>query len=292
MGTRIAKKLANGGHTVHVWNRTFTDATALAATEKTITAHKEITELLSALPSPKIVWVMVLSGEATEAVLREIVPSLSSQDILIDAANSNFHDTDRRAKEFPVRFLGIGVSGGIIAEKEGYPCMVGGDTSAYETIKPILDTLGSPHGGHAFFGPGGAGHFVKMVHNGIEYGIMQSMAEGFDVLKHAPYAYDLSEVSALWKKGSLVSGFILDRTHEVLTKDQSLDTIVGNVTELGEARWTVEQAKQEHVNVPIIEASFNYRIQSHTDEAIQKSFTAKLLAAIRNAFGGHAVLKK
>lgn len=292
MGSRIAGKLAHGGATVHVWNRTNTTAMSLATTHSAMIAHDTVASLIAALPNPKIVWVMVPSGNATEAMLQEIVPLLSADDILIDAANSNFHDTDRHAKEFPVRFLGIGVSGGIIAEREGYPCMVGGDRSAYDELMPLLDLLAVPHGGHAYLGPGGAGHFVKMVHNGIEYGMMQSLAEGFTVLKHAPYPYDLSLVSALWQKGTLVSGFLLDRTHDVLVHDQSLDTVIGSVAESGEARWTVEEAKSEHVAVPVIAASLQYRLDSQTDQTVQQSFTAKLLAAIRNAFGGHAVLKK
>ncbi len=293
MGSRVATKLSRGGHNVHVWNRTPDVAAALVSDNPGMNAHADIDTLLAALPSPKIVWVMLPSGEVTEEMLHNIAPKLSTNDVLINAANSNFHDTDRHANEFAhVRFLGIGVSGGIIAERDGYPCMVGGDKSAYETIVPLLDTLAVPKGGHAYFGPGGAGHFVKMVHNGIEYGIMQSLAEGFDVLKHAPYDMDLAAVASLWQKGSLVSGFLLDRTQEVLAKDQTLADVVGKVAESGEARWTVAEAKAEQIPVPIIQASLEYRIQSQTDTSIQQSFTAKVLAAMRNAFGGHAVDKK
>ncbi len=295
MGSRIAAKLAAGGHTVHVWNRTPEVAEALVTKQKTITAHNEVTALLTALPSPRIVWVMLPAGSATNEMFGAVVPALSSEDILIDAANSRFSDSDRHAEACAaksVRFLGIGVSGGIVAERQGYPLMVGGDRLAYEAVKPMLDTLALPNGGHTYFGAGGAGHFVKMVHNGIEYGIMQSLAEGFDVLKHAPYTFDLAAVSNLWQKGTLVSGFLLDRADDVLSRDQKLDDVVGQVAETGEARWTVEQAKVENVPVPIIEASLAYRVRSQTDQIIQQSFTAKLLAAIRNAFGGHKVTQK
>jgi len=295
MGSRIASKLSKGGHVVHVWNRTPDVATQLAASHPGMTVHKDVSDLLAVLPTPKIVWVMLPSGEATETMLHAIVRQLALQDILINAANSNFHDTDRHAKECAangIRFLGIGVSGGVIAEHDGYPCMVGGDRSAYETIAPILDTLAVPKGGHTYFGAGGAGHFVKMIHNGIEYGIMQSLAEGFDVMKHSSYGLDLAAVAALWQKGTLVSGFMLDRTADVLARDQALLDVVGKVAESGEARWTIEEAKAEKIPVPIIQASFDYRIQSQTDTTIQHSFTAKLLSAMRNAFGGHAVEKK
>lgn len=295
MGSRIAAKFSKGGHTVHVWNRTADVATALASANPGIQAHADVSELLSILPTPKIVWVMVPSGDATEEMLHMIAPKLAAGDVLINAANSNFHDTDRHAKEFEaigIRFLGIGVSGGIVAERDGYPCMIGGDKSAYETIIPLLDALAVPKGGYTYFGAGGAGHFVKMIHNGIEYGIMQSLAEGFDVMKHSSYQLDLAAVASLWQKGTLVSGFLLDRTQEVLSKDQSLNDIVGKVAESGEARWTVDEAKAENVQVPIIAASLDYRLRSQTDNEIQQSFTAKLLAAIRNAFGGHAVDKK
>ncbi len=295
MGSRMAGKLARGGHTVSVWNRSPERAEELVKNVPSVHSYPSIEELVKAMPAPRVLWCMVPAGEPTESLITTVLPLLSSGDMLIDGGNARFSDTERRAAmcaEKSVRFLGIGVSGGIIAETEGYPIMVGGDRSAYDEIVPLLDTLATPHGGHTYFGTGGAGHFVKMVHNGIEYGIMQSLAEGFAVLKNSSYQFDLAQVASLWQKGTLVSGFLLDRTSEVLKEDQNLHPVVGTVAQSGEATWTIEEAKKENVAVPVMEASLAYRIASQSDPEIQLSFTAKLLSAMRKAFGGHAVESK
>jgi 6-phosphogluconate dehydrogenase len=170
--------------------------------------------------------------------------------------------------------------------------MVGGDKSAYETIMPLLDSLAKPNGGHAYFGTGGAGHFVKMVHNGIEYGMMQAIGEGFGVLEKSEYQFDLLEVAKLWQKGTIVSSFLIDRAKDALEKDKKLSDIEGVIASTGEAEWTVNAAKQESVPVPVIEESLEFRRQSQTDMAIQNSFAAKMVAALRREFGGHDVKKK
>ncbi len=188
--------------------------------------------------------------------------------------------------------MGIGVSGGVIAARDGYPLMVGGDRSAYGHIKPILDTLAKPDGGHEYFGEGGAGHFVKMVHNGIEYGYMQSIGEGFGVLEKSPYNLDLVKVAKLYTKGTLVSGFMMDRTVESLEKDPKLEQLDGVIDASGEGEWTINEAKKLNVPVNIIEGSFEFRKKSKTDKNISASFAARLVAALRNAFGGHEVKKK
>ena len=283
MGARMVSKLLKEGHVVVAWNRSPHES-------KTVGTIKELVEGLS---SPRIIWLMLPAGDATEEILKEISKFVEAGDIIIDGGNANFKDTQRRFEKFEsegIKFLGIGVSGGIIAATQGYPLMVGGDKSAYETIIPILDSLGKPHGGHEYFGLGGTGHFVKMIHNGIEYGIMQSLAEGFEVLEKAPYDFDLLKVAKLWQKGTLVSGFMLDRAVDALGSDPKLSNIVGVVgSATGESIWTIEQAKEEGVRVEIIERSLEYRNRSQTDKNIQKSFTARMLAALRNAFGGHPV---
>ncbi|MDO8620690.1 MAG: decarboxylating 6-phosphogluconate dehydrogenase [Candidatus Levybacteria bacterium] len=284
MGSRMVGKLLQEGHEVVAWNRS----------DNELKNTETVEELVKSLGKPRIVWSMVPAGEATEDILDEVLKFIEKGDIVIDGGNSHFKDTQRRFDNFKkkgIRFLGIGVSGGIIAAKEGYPMMVGGDKSAYELIKPILSSLAKPHGGHEYFGIGGAGHFVKMLHNGIEYGIMQSLGEGFEVLEKAPYKLDLLKVAKLWQKGTLVSGFMLDRTVEVFAKDPTLSDIQGIIAESGEARWTIDQAKEEGVRVEIIERSLDYRKRSQRDKKIQNSFTAKLVAALRNAFGGHKVKK-
>jgi len=287
MGSRIALKLSKEGHEVVGWNRSET-------TLKEINTTIDIKKLISKLSSPRILWLMLPEGEPTQEVISELKKYVEKGDIIIDGGNAHFGDTQRRFEEFKkigVEFLGIGVSGGILAEKNGFPLMVGGSKKAYEYIKPILQSLAKPNGGFEYFGEGGAGHFVKMVHNGIEYGIMQSLGEGFEVLEKSSYKFDLSKVARLWQKGTLVSGFMLDRAADALSQNPKLEGIKGFIEESGEARWTVEEAKKEGVEVDIIERSLEYRKKSQKDEKIQESFTAKMVAALRNTFGGHAVRK-
>lgn len=287
MGSRIALKLSKEGHEVVGWNRSET-------TLKEINTTTDIKKLISKLSSPRILWLMLPEGEPTQEVISKLKKYVEKGDIIIDGGNAHFGDTQRRFEEFKkigVEFLGIGVSGGILAEKNGFPLMVGGSKKAYEYIKPILQSLAKPNGGFEYFGEGGAGHFVKMVHNGIEYGIMQSLGEGFEVLEKSSYKFDLSKVARLWQKGTLVSGFMLDRAADALSQNPKLEGIKGFIEESGEARWTVEEAKKEGVKVDIIERSLEYRKKSQKDEKIQESFTAKMVAALRNTFGGHAVRK-
>jgi 6-phosphogluconate dehydrogenase len=323
MGSRIAQKLYQEGHEVAVWNRTF-DVTenfakslrgpaagfppasapsseasfnkvrAVGSPSSGVTPFKTIEELISKLSSPKIVWLMLPAGEATEDVLNQLKKYLQKDDIVIDGGNANFNDTQRRYQDFRnlgIEFLGIGVSGGLVAFKDGYPLMVGGSKKAYDSIISILDSLSKPNGGHQYFGEGGAGHFVKMVHNGIEYGIMQSLGEGFEVLQKSQYSPNLLDVAKLWQKGTLVCGFMLDRAVDALSQNQNLENMEGPIAESGEARWTIEEAKKEGVQTEIIEASLNYRTSSQTDEKIQKSFTAKMINGLRSAFGGHEIKK-
>lgn len=303
MGSRMASKLLTDNHTVTAWNRpqevelisNFKSQVSESGKIENLTMTTDIGELVKSLKPPRVIWSMVPAGEATQSMLDEVAKHVEKEDIVIDGGNAFYKDTQKRFEDFRakgIRFLGIGVSGGIVAEKEGYPMMVGGDKSAYEYIKPILDSLAKPNGGHEYFGVGGAGHFVKMAHNGMEYGIMQSLGEGFEVLKNSPYSLDLLKIAKLYQKGTLVSGFMLDRAKEVLESDPELTDIVGVIAESGEAKWTVEQAKEEGVNVEIIRHSLDYRRRSQTDLKIQKSYTAKFVAALRNAFGGHEVKKK
>lgn len=303
MGSRMAGKLITENHELVVWNRSPGPVEDLLAESKKlgenahsrIVAAKTLPDLVSKLAGPRVVWMMLPAGEPTESILETLSGLVDPEDIVIDGGNSFYKDTEKRfnrLKERQIKFLGIGVSGGIIAETQGYPLMAGGDKSAYEFIKPALDSLAKPYGGHEYFGSGGAGHFVKMVHNGIEYGIMQSLGEGFAVLQKAPYKLDLLKISRLYQQGTLVSGFMLDRAVEVFTRDPDLADIEGLIAESGEARWTVEQAREEGIDVEIIERSLEYRRRSQTDKQIQNSFAAKLIAALRNAFGGHAVQRK
>lgn len=314
MGSRMVGKLIWEGHELVVWNRSqaaieefksqnsipIRSGSKVKNISQNLKVARTIKDLVLELQSPRIIWLMLpahstssgQAGSPTEEVLDEVSKYVEKDDIIIDGGNSNYKDTQERFENFSkngIRFLGIGVSGGIIAAKEGYPIMVGGSKEAYEHIIPILGSLSKPHGGHQYFGEGGAGHFVKMIHNGIEYGIMQSLGEGFEVLEKAPYSFDLLSVARLWQKGTLVSGFMLDRAVEVLEKDKKLESIDGIIAESGEARWTVDQASEEGVRVEIIERSLDFRRRSQSDKSVSSSFTAKMVAALRNAFGGHSV---
>jgi 6-phosphogluconate dehydrogenase len=188
-----------------------------------------------------------------------------------------------------IHFLGIGVSGGILARENGYPLMAGGSSVGYDLAKPILETLVKPNGGYDYFGTGGAGHFVKMVHNGIEYGMMQSIGEGLEVLEKSDYRFDLPRVTDIWRKGTIISGLLMDLVTKQLEKEPSLNSFEGVVSRSGEGDWTLEAAGEEGANVPVIEASVYFRKDTETEEGLQKSFTAKVLNALRAAFGGHPV---
>ncbi len=302
MGSRMAEKLLREGHQVVVWNRSEEPIRNLEFRIKNSELSLElriaetIEDLINVLEKPRVVWLMLPAGEATNTMLTGVSEFAESGDIVIDGGNSHFTDTDKwfmKLKAKGVRFLGIGVSGGMHAVINGYPLMVGGDASAYQYVTTILDSLAKPHGGHEYFGTGGAGHFVKMVHNAIEYGYMQSLGEGFGVLKNAEYGFDLQRVAQLWQKGTLVSGFMLDRTVDVLEKDSKLSDIAGTIgSASGETVWTIDEARKQDVPIKIIEDSVEFRKQSETDEKIQKSFAAKLVAALRREFGGHEVKKK
>lgn len=295
MGGNMVRKLLVDGHKLVVWNRSPGPLEKLKSEFPDVIVTRSIKELVNSLEKPRVVWSMVLIGDPTEEVLNELEKHIEKRDIIVEGSNANYKDTERRYQHFNkkgIKFLGTGVAGGILGPKEGYAIMAGGDKSAYEYLLPVLDTLVKPKAGHEYFGKGGAGHFVKMIHNGIEYGYMQAIGEGFDILEHSPYKINLLKVSKLWQKSSLVSGFMMDRTVEVLEDDPHLENIVGMIDATGEAQWTVDTARELGIPVEIIEASLEYRKRSKTDAKIQQSYTAKMVAALRHAFGAHAVQKK
>jgi 6-phosphogluconate dehydrogenase len=305
MGSRIATKLYDEGHDIFVWNRSKAPAEELQLKiknlkleidEGTFVIADSIEDLVGKLKSPRVLWLMLPAGEPTQSVIDELSKYLQEGDIVIDGGNAHFKDTERRYEKFKklgIEFLGIGVSGGIIASRNGYPLMVGGSVSAYRYITTILDSLSKPNGGHEYFGEGGAGHFVKMVHNAIEYGYMQSIGEGFEVLEKSEYGFNLEKIASLYRKNTLISGFMMDRTAEVLQKDPKLGKLTGFIGRAsGETAWAIDEAKKENVQMEIIEASLNYRLRSEIDPKIQKSFTARMVAALRNAFGGHEIKKR
>jgi 6-phosphogluconate dehydrogenase len=289
MGANIARRLARNGHSVTVYNRTTEKATQLAKDERGVGAVKSISELTSLKP-PRPIWVMVPSGDATEEMVDDLMKTLSKGDIIIDGGNSYYKDTLRRAKKINdagYRFVDVGTSGGVWGLEEGYSMMIGGDKSTVEILRPIFETLApAPDKGWGHVGPSGAGHFVKMVHNGIEYGAMEAYAEGFEILRaKKDFNLDLYQVAEIWRYGSVVRSWLLDLTASALKEDQNLNHIEGWVADSGEGRWTVAEAIEENVPAPIITLSLLRRLESRQDE----SYAAKLLAAMRNKFGGHPI---
>ena len=278
MGANMTERLREHGHTVETYARTNPERTA-----------NSLVELASKLPQPRTVWLMIPAGDPTENAFQTLLGLLEDGDVLVDGGNSNFRDSQRRAEEAKkksVSFLDAGVSGGIWGLKEGYCVMVGGDAAAYKQIEPFIKDLTEP-GGHAHVGPAGAGHFVKMVHNGIEYGMMQSLAEGFEIMQASEFSPNLHKVAALWQHGSVVRSWLLDLLVLALEEDKNLEKIRGYVDDSGEGRWTVFEAINESVPAPVISASLYARFASRQDE----SYAARINAALREQFGGHAIKK-
>lgn len=291
MGGNMAQRLIQGGHEVVGYNRGTAVTDQLAAEVGLIPAYS-LAEVVEQLAPPRVAWVMVPSGGATEGVVFELGNLLSVGDLVVDGGNSNYKDTMRRGQmlaEKGIDYVDVGTSGGIWGLKEGYSMMVGGTETAVNVLTPALKTLapGEAQGwGHV--GPSGAGHFVKMVHNGIEYGLMQAYAEGFEIMKaKETFGLDLHQISEIWRFGSVVRSWLLDLTANALAEDADLSQIKGFVSDSGEGRWTVFEAIDLDVPAPVITHSLFARFVSRQDE----SFAAKLLAAMRNQFGGHAVVK-
>src|SRR5581483_8891717 len=281
-------RLMKGGHRVVVWNRTKSKIDEHVAMG--MEGAYELNDLPKMLKqSPRIVWFMLPAGQTTDAVMDEVAPLLAQGDILIDGANSRWTDDKRRAAKFQgmgLQYMDAGVSGGVWGLTEGYSVMVGGDKTTFDFCEPIFKTLAPSTGNYGLMGPHGAGHFVKMVHNGIEYGMMQAYGEGFEILKKSEYSPDLLKVAKVWQNGSVVRSWLLDLAIDAFTKHgNDLASIKGYVADSGEGRWTVEAAMAEDVPAPIITTSLIMRFVSLQEE----SFSAQVLAALRNEFGGHAV---
>ncbi len=256
---------------------------------KEIEVVDSLKEMVKRLPSPRVIWVMVPAGDATERVIADLAPMMSPNDILIDGGNSYYKDSVRRCGGLFVRdigFIDVGTSGGIWGHQEGYCLMVGGKPAHVQQCKPIFDTL-APKDGWAHMGAVGSGHFVKMVHNGIEYGLMQAYGEGFEVLYKSEFKPDLHKVSQVWNRGSVVRSWLLELAERALAEESDLKSILPYVPDSGEGRWTIQAAVDEDVPVPVIAASLFARFASRDPY----NFAARLSAALRNQFGGHAIKK-
>ena len=286
MGANMVRRLLRNDHEVIAYNRTPEKTKEIAG--EGAGAAFSIEELVSQLKAPRAVWIMVPAGDATEAQITELLAHLESGDTIIDGGNTNFHDDQRRHAELAakgIRYVDAGTSGGIWGLQVGYCLMVGGDKEAVEPLEPIFKSL-APEGGYLHVGGPGAGHYVKMVHNGIEYGLMQAYAEGFEILHASSYELDLAEISELWMQGSVVRSWLLELAGRAFRANgQDLEHLKGYVADSGEGRWTIQEAIDHDVPAPVITLSLLTRFRSRQED----SYTAKVLAALRNEFGGHEV---
>jgi 6-phosphogluconate dehydrogenase len=288
MGGNMAVRLIRNGHQVVGFARSERSRQEAATQGAEVTASLE--ELAKALDPPRVVWVMVPAGDPTEQVVAQLGEVLAAGDIVVDGGNSLFRDSVRRAAELSrrdVRFVDAGVSGGVWGLKEGYCMMLGGAPEAIDHLRPALDAL-APEDGWAHVGASGSGHFVKMVHNGIEYGLLQAYGEGFEILEKSIYDLNLEQIAELWRHGAVVRSWLLDLLASALSKDPGLRDVAGYVEDSGEGRWTVLTAIDEDVPAPITALSLFARFASRQDE----SFAAKVIAALRHEFGGHAVKER
>jgi len=288
MGANMATRLLRGGHRVVAFD--LNESAIEAAQAEGAEGARTLDEVAAKLEPPRAVWVMVPAGGPTEKTIENLAGHLSSGDIIIEGGNSNYKDSVRRAawlKEKGLHFVDVGTSGGVWGLTEGYSMMVGGEEGIVESLRPIFETLApAPGKGWGRVGPSGAGHFVKMIHNGIEYGMMEAYAEGFELLKaKKEFGLDLHNIAEIWRYGSVVRSWLLDLTAAALSRGQDLEGIKGWVADSGEGRWTVAEAIDQDVPAPIITLSLLMRLVSRQEE----SYAAKLLAAMRNQFGGHEV---
>jgi 6-phosphogluconate dehydrogenase len=309
MGGNMARRLMAGGHRIVAWDRSAEAVVAVAGAGATGAASLD--DLIARLDAPRAVWLMVPAGAPTEQTVAALAGRLQPGDTIIDGGNTHFKDDVRRARTLQskqIHYVDAGTSGGVWGAERGYCLMIGGDHTAVERLTPVFRTLApgegvvertpgmdaatTAHEGFVHCGPAGAGHFVKMIHNGIEYGLMQSYAEGFDILRNASsatvpeehrYDFDLAEIAEVWRRGSVVSSWLLDLTARALGEDPALDRFEGHVGDSGEGRWTVAAAIEEDVPADVLTTALYARFRSRRDH----TFAEKLLSALRAQFGGH-----
>jgi 6-phosphogluconate dehydrogenase len=285
MGSGMTLRLLQGGHQVIVYDRIPEAGSALAGKGATVSGSLE--DLGQRLKAPRAVWLMIPAGPPVDDAIQRLSGTLSPGDIIIDGGNSNYKDSIRRAETLrsqQIEFLDVGVSGGIWGLKVGFNLMAGGNKAVFKQVEPILKTLAPPDG-YAYVGPSGAGHYSKMVHNGIEYSMLQSYAEGFEILKAAPFGFDLEQLAKLWNHGSVIRSWLLELAQAAFEQDPQLSRIRGYVDDSGEGRWTLQEAIDHAVPAPALAMSLFMRFRSRQDD----SFSDKVIAALRNEFGGHPV---
>jgi 6-phosphogluconate dehydrogenase len=292
MGAGMARRAARGGHDVVAWNRTESVTAEVAAepeNEGRITVAEPIERLVELMAAPRHVIISVPSGKATHELIEQLAGILEPGDVIVDAGNSRFHDSKRHAEELAERgieWLDMGVSGGVWGLQVGFCAMLGGKREVFERFEPVVKTL-APADGYLYCGDAGAGHYTKMVHNGIEYGIMQAYGEGFDILHASDYDLDLTAIARMWNHGSVIRSWLLELAADAFAKEgNDLENIRGWVADSGEGRWTVAEAIDHDVPAPVITLALIQRFRSRRDP---DSYTDRVLAALRNEFGGHAI---
>jgi len=285
MGANMALRLLQGGHRVVVWNRSPEPRQAMAA--KGAVAAASLPELVHELRPPRVLWMMVPAGTVVQQTMDELLGLASPGDILIDGGNSNYRDSVRRAalaRERGIGFVDAGTSGGVWGLQVGYCLMIGGAEQDFRRLEPIFKTLAPPDG-YAHVGPSGAGHFAKMIHNGIEYGLLEAYAEGFELLHASPYGFDARQLARLWNRGSVVRSWLLELAERAFARDPELKSIRGYVEDSGEGRWTVQEAIDQGVPAGVLAQALFTRFRSRQDD----SYSARVIAALRQEFGGHSV---
>lgn len=285
MGAGMTQRLLQGGHEVAVFDRS-PDAIKAVATDGA-TPSSSLEDLGQKLKGPRVFWLMIPAGAPVDDTIQRLQGVAAPGDVIIDGGNSNYKDSIRRGEDLRTKqleFLDVGVSGGIWGLKVGFCLMIGGNEAVFRQVEPIFKTL-APADGYAYVGPSGAGHYSKMVHNGIEYSMLQGYAEGFEVLKASPFDFDLLQLSRLWNHGSVIRSWLLELAENAFERDPQLSKIRGYVEDEGEGRWTVQESIDHAVPMPALAMSLYMRFRSRQDD----SFSAKVVAALRNEFGGHPV---
>ena len=288
MGANMTERLLRGGHKLITYDHS-PEAIQRCVDKGAVGAHS-LADFVQQLSLPRVIWLMVPSGEPVDLTIEQMLPNLLKNDIIIDGGNSHYKDSIRRAgklNQLGIHFVDAGTSGGIWGLQEGYCLMIGGEKATVDQLEPIFKTL-APENGFAHVGASGAGHFAKMVHNGIEYGMLQAYGEGFEMLKASPFEFDLAKISHLWNQGSVVRSWLLQLAENAFAKDPQLSSIRGYVGDSGEGRWTVLEAVEREIPASVLTLSLFARFASRQDD----SFSAKVIAALRNEFGGHAVRKE
>jgi 6-phosphogluconate dehydrogenase len=285
MGGNMVRRLRRDDHRVIAWNRS-PEPVKEAEGEGAIGAYS-LDDVVNQLSTPRVVWMMVPHGDPVDKMIEDLLPRLDEGDILIDGGNSNWQKSVERAEKVRARnvnYMDIGVSGGIWGLEIGYCLMIGGDEASFQHCEPAFRTL-APENGYKLVGRNGAGHFAKMIHNGIEYGMMQAYAEGFELMDASPYEFDLKEISDLWNSGSVVRSWLLELAGRAYAEDPNMEAIQGYVEDSGEGRWTIEQAINTAVPAPVLTLALMMRFRSRQED----SYSARVVAALRKEFGGHSV---